>query len=452
MRTLFLRFLVGFWLTIGITVGSAALGGFWYSERMREAIDNFDPGDAILDAGTALEADGRAGLVRWLENYPLSLTVNLFVVDDHAKDIRGRRLPHAVQRVFHRHRDHFQSHRNDDQVPGNVRRARHLPLLVSASGDTYTFIVAPSFLPGRLASHSDTRIIIILLAIVVSGLVSYVLARAVSGPVQKLRDATVALADGNLAVRVADSVSKRRDEIGSLGRDFDSMATKLQGAVERQTELSRNISHELRSPLARMRVAIELARRNGGDLPEFARLDNETERLDELIGQILKFTQLDAERSDLPESIDVADVVNEVVENVNYECKSDEFQGVTVSANIKATPMVNGHRDALVSAIENATRNAVVHNPANSAVEVNLSSANKMAVIEILDAGSGVPEDELEKLFEPFFRTRNSVSGMAGGTGLGLAIAARAVELNGGTIKAENRRDGGLAIRIEIPA
>jgi two-component system sensor histidine kinase CpxA len=326
--------------------------------------------------------------------------------------------------MFRRYRQHDHDFRRDRDEPINLRRARPLPQLVTASGDTYTFFVVPSRVPDAILGSTDARILLLIFALLASGLVSYALASAISRPVQKLRDATVALAEGDLNVRVANSVGRRRDEVGMLGRDFDSMAEKLQRAARQQTELSRNISHELRSPLARIRVAVELAKRQAGDLPEFDRLDVEAERLDSLIGQILSYTKLDVAPHQDPEPVKLDDLISEVVENVNYECKAEGIAGVSVAAKIAASPTIYGHPGALVSAIENILRNAVRHSPPDSDVTISLDHKADEAIIAVADRGPGVDEDDLPKLFGPFFRTRKSAeSDHDHGTGLGLAIA-----------------------------
>jgi two-component system sensor histidine kinase CpxA len=202
-----------------------------------------------------------------------------------------------------------------------------------------------------------------------------------------------------------------------------------------------------------MRVAVELARQQNGEMPEFERLDAEAERLDSLIGQILSYTKLDANPERDPEPIEVAGLIDEVVENVNYECRSEGIDGISVVAQIEASPTISVHADAMVSAVENIVRNAVRHSPAGSEVQVRLDQDGQTVAIEIRDRGPGVTEAELPRLFEPFFRTRSSAeSKEATGTGLGLAIAARAVRINGGTISASNHADGGLLVRISLPA
>jgi two-component system sensor histidine kinase CpxA len=263
-----------------------------------------------------------------------------------------------------------------------------------------------------------------------------------------LRDATVSLAEGDLNARVGDAMAERRDELGMLASDFDSMAAKLARAAAQQTELSQNISHELRSPLARMRVALELAKRQAGELSEFDRIDAEIERLDKLIGQILSYTRMDSSPQDEPAEIELADLINEIVENVNYECKSGGIDGVTVQASFDSHPVVQGYAHALVSAVENIVRNAVRHSPADGTVTVILSHDDEAAKIEVRDQGKGVDDADLLQLFEPFYRTKDAPDS---GTGLGLAIAERAIRLNGGRIAAENLIDGGLQVIVTLP-
>lgn len=452
MQSLFVRFFLSVWLTIGITIGAAAIGGFWYAERTRDAIDSFELGDSMLEASAALDADGHAGLVKWLEIFPRSGPIDIFVLDDQGHDILKRRVPTGIARMYWRYRRHdHERHRRRDE-PLNLRRAQPLPQLVTTQGDVYTFIALPSKIPHTILGRTDARVLLLLFALLASGLVSYALASAIARPIRKLRAATGALADGDLDIRVADSIGKRRDEVGMLAREFDSMAEKLQRAAVQQTELSRNISHELRSPLARMRVAVELAKRKAGNLPEFDRLDGEAERLDSLIGQILSYAKLDATPLQDPAAFSLDELISEVVENVNYECKAQGADGVSVVTDLNTTVVISGHADALISAIENILRNAVSHSPPNSEVTIRLEQQTGNTVIEIVDRGAGVNDEDLGKLFEPFYRTRSSAeSDRHFGTGLGLAIAARAIQLNNGTIEARNHSEGGLLVRITLP-
>ena len=451
MKSLFLKFFVSFWLVIGLITAAAAVGGFLYAEQLQAVIEDFEAGDSSLEANAALQEGGRDGLIRWREGTPPDDGVIIFFLDENGQDISFNRIPFAVERMFNRHRDRYERMQRDRRdSDGDPRQSRLLPQLTAPDGEVLTMLVAPVRAPEAFWSSQDIRVLLFVFALVISGVVSWALARAVSRPVGKLREATVSLADGNLDVRVADSMGRRRDELGLLGRDFDSMAEKLQRAATQQTELSRNISHELRSPLARIRVAVELARRSAGDLPEFERLELESERLDALIGQILSYNKLETDAEKEKTTIDLSDVINEVRENVNYEYGAER---VVVDQPADSPVTVRGYRGALLSALENVVRNAVRHSPGDASVSIALESAGVKTTISVSDCGPGVPEQDLARLFDPFFRTRSSAEQDGnGGTGLGLAIAERAVQLHDGRIEARNGRDGGLVVAIGLPA
>jgi len=448
VRSLLVRIFLSFWLIIGITIGIAAVAGFYYSERLREAMENFDHGDTILEASAALEQGGREGLVNWLEDFPKARGVTVFVFDEERRELLDRPLPNDIARLMSRHRLHLRPRGSDRHEPPNLRRARPLSQLVSADGRIYTLILIPARHPPEYFGRTVHGSVMLIVALIVSGIVSYLLARAIARPIRMLRDATVSLADGDLNARVGNAMAERRDELGMLASDFDSMAAKLARAAAQQTELSQNISHELRSPLARMRVALELAKRQAGELSEFDRIDAETERLDKLIGQILSYTRMDSSPQDEPAEIELADLINEIVENVNYECKSGGIDGVTVQATFDSHPVVQGYAHALVSAVKNIVRNAVRHSPADGTVTVILGHDDEAAKIVVRDQGKGVDDADLLRLFEPFYKTKDAPDS---GTGLGLAIAERAIRLNGGHIAAENLTGGGLQVIVTLP-
>jgi len=456
MRSLLVRIFLSFWLIIGITTGVAAVGGYYYAERMREAIENFEIGDALLEASAALDAGGRSGLKHWLEEMSRQDGVSIYIVDANERDLLNRPVPHRIRYILRRHTAHMlrgngRPGRPKDQRE-NLRPAQPLSQLVLPDGEVLTLVAVPPRHPYRRWLDERRFPWFLALALMVSATVSYLLARAMTRPVQDLRKATDAIADGALQTRVRPGLHKRRDELGMLARDFDRMAARLQHAAEQQTELSRNISHELRSPLARLRVALELARRQAGELPEFARIDAETDRLDQLIGQILSYTRLDGKAGEPAEPVPLADLLRGVVENVNYESTAETGNGVRVTLAVHATPTVLAHSGPLESAIENVLRNAVRHSPPAGIVSLSLDANAEQATITVTDDGSGVDDSEIDKLFQPFFRTRTALQrGDWPGSGLGLAIAARAVHLHGGAIDAANRDNGGLRVTITLP-
>ncbi|MCG6948866.1 MAG: HAMP domain-containing protein [Acidobacteria bacterium] len=289
-----------------------------------------------------------------------------------------------------------------------------------------------------------------LLALVV-GVFSLVLARYLSSPVGELRRATQSLSAGNLSARVGSPVDRRRDEIGGLARDFDAMAGRLENLVGSQRRLLRDVSHELRSPLARLTVALQLARdRDGARATEaFDRIERETGRLDNLIGQLLLLERLEA-RTPEAEAItfDLGELVNEVVDDASFEASSSRR---TVELDSGSRCLMKGHPALVRSALDNVIRNAVRHTLEGASVEVAVDRRGETAGITIRDHGSGVPEKQLEAVFEPFARVGEARERSTGGAGLGLAIARRAIEVHGGTVSARNHPDGGLEVSIRLP-
>ncbi len=358
MRSLLIRIFISFWSIILITIIVAAAIGFLYAERTRATLENFDVGDAVFEASAALREDGREGLVDWLRSLPRPAEAIVYVVDDRGMDLLDRPLPPLIQRSLRRvgERERRPPHMWPDSR--HVRPARPFTQLVGADGQIYTIVMLPpefaraSWLIGR------GRLALVILALLVSAGVSYFLARTISQPVRRFRESAKAIAGGEFDTRVAQRIGKRRDEIGLLAQDFDRMADDLQRAWSQQTELTRNVSHELRSPLARMRVALELARRRAGDLAELDKIDEETERLDELIGRILEYSRLDSVSHEDLSTIDLGDLVSSVVDDIRFEY-GDLGSGVTVALDADAGWTVSGYAGALRSCFENVLRNAV---------------------------------------------------------------------------------------------
>jgi two-component system sensor histidine kinase CpxA len=229
------------------------------------------------------------------------------------------------------------------------------------------------------------------------------------------------------------------------------MADRLETLVGSQQRLLRDVSHELRSPLARLRVALELARQQAGDgaAEPLDRIEVETTRLDELIEQLLLLERLQAGDHDRePETIDFGRLVREVVDDASFEAAP---AGRSVRLAEAPTILIEGHVTLVRSAIDNIVRNAIRHSPDDGSVEVELEVVDGRAQLRVRDQGAGVPDEDLESLFEPFFRVADARDRRTGGSGLGLAIARRAIELHRGTIRAENVGDGGFEVVVDLP-
>jgi two-component system sensor histidine kinase CpxA len=312
------------------------------------------------------------------------------------------------------------------------------------------------------------------LALGVMGLVCYGLARHLTAPVDRLSEATNRLTEGDLSARVGFP-KRGGDELIQLGRDFDRMAARLEASTESERRLLGDISHELRSPLARLSVALDLveqgkarAESRGESLPEstyqgaFDRIRRESGRLNELIGQLLELTRLESLAEDAPLSatagsgtagqVSLNEIVSEVVADAKYEAHSRSCD-VELLENHPAS--LRGIEPLLHSAIENVVRNAVRYTPEGTTVQVALkkieTTAVPEAIITVRDFGPGVPQESLEALFRPFYRVATGRDRQSGGVGLGLAIAQRALRVHGATIEARNANAGGLEVEIRLP-
>jgi len=287
-------------------------------------------------------------------------------------------------------------------------------------------------------------------ALVASLLFAALLAWYMSKPIRNLRGAFIELASGKLDARVGDTMGRRRDELADLGREFDLMAEKLYVLMESQRQLMHDVSHELRSPLARLQAAIGLARQQPETMDAtLDRLEHESVRMDRLVGELLTLSRIEAGVTGASEEISVADLMAEVLENARFEAEANhrklEFSGDT-------EVIVLGRSELLYRALENVMRNAIKHTEEGSTVTISArpDRENSSLSISVMDRGSGVPERELAAIFEPFFRG-SQITRAQQGYGLGLTIAKRVLLAHGGSIQASNRAGGGLCVEILLP-
>ncbi len=465
MRSLFVKIFFWFWLAIllsgvvlfllAITTRSGPVAQHRHRlfEQRRQLI-----GQTLALYGQAaaeiMERNGPSALDEFSSRVERSEGIRTFLFPAEAESDSWRNAPPAVRELAVRTRASGKPESGSRRDPFLLAQ----PVL-GTEGRRYVIVGEFPGRPGRPFGPIDrftrdlgTRTLVTLL---VSGFVCYGLAWHLTAPVRKLRKATQQLAGGDLTARVGLGDSGRRDEIADLGRDFDGMAERIQCLVDNQQQLLRDISHELRSPLARLNVALELARQKSG--PEAGapldRIGRETERLNELIGQLLTITKLEGSGETWEkEPIDLESLVQEIARDADYEAKNRR-RAVTVVRS--GHVLVPGSREMLRRAIENVVRNAAHYTAQESAVEITLGSrqdrGERQAVITVRDHGRGVPESALPHLFRPFYRVADARDRETGGTGLGLAISERAVRLHGGRITAANAAGGGLEIEIRLP-
>jgi two-component system sensor histidine kinase CpxA len=295
-------------------------------------------------------------------------------------------------------------------------------------------------------------------ALAVGGLTTFVLVLLFTRPLARLRKAARELAGGNLSARVEQvappASGKHADEFQGLAHDFNHMAERLESLVAAQRLLLRDVSHELRSPLARLSVALELARDDSApELEEhLGRIERETERLNLLIGQLLTLSSLEAtERTSTFETLSLNELCEQILPDAEYEAQQ---RPCSVVLEQEKTATIRGDWELLHRAIENVVRNAIRYTEAGSQVTIRVvqSVPSAMVMVEVSDHGPGIPEAELEHIFRPFYRVDMARSTSTGGFGVGLAITERAVRLHGGTLKAVNRAEGGTSIQMLFPA
>jgi two-component system sensor histidine kinase CpxA len=290
-------------------------------------------------------------------------------------------------------------------------------------------------------------------ALLVSGLICYLLTRYLTAPILRLRAASQQLAAGDLSSRAAAGMERRHDELGDLVRDFNAMASRIEELVSRQRQLISDVSHELRSPLARLYVALDLGRERKGNDSAFDHMEKDIGLLNEMIGRLLVVARLDTSAPPVPmTSVNLTEIVSQIVRDADFE-SLERGGGVKLTAH--ELFFVKGDAKLLQSAIENLVRNAIAYTEPGTSVEVLLKSERRssasFACLTVRDYGPGVPESELVNIFQPFYRVSDARDRESGGAGLGLAIAERVIRIHGGTIRAENVMPRGLQVEILLP-
>ncbi|PTU31517.1 sensor histidine kinase [Stenotrophobium rhamnosiphilum] len=289
----------------------------------------------------------------------------------------------------------------------------------------------------------------ILVSLFVIGVVSWLIARSMGKPVEQLQRAVRRVAAGDLSARIGAPLAQSKDELGQLARDFDHMANRIESLVERNRWLLRDISHELRSPLARLQLALELGRGEAQSTvqPYFERASREIVRLDELIAEMLALSRAEEGAAGMaPEAVDLAEMARDRLAEAQIELDN---RGLKASLDAPETAVLEGHSVLLGRALDNLISNAIKFSPAGSEIQLRVAALAQSIEISVEDRGPGVPEAELPQLFSPFYRGSNGLR--ANGQGLGLAIVERIVQVHGGRCLAANREGGGLSMTLILP-
>jgi len=450
MKSLFLKIFLSFWGAQALFIVLAILATLVFRPRTAAWQDLLST--VLNDSVTSYEQGGSRGLRQYLDNVEKTQKVRAFLFNENMEELSHRGAPDWAVRVA----------TGGSRAPreGFIFPSPPPVLHDSRSSDDgshrYTLVLSPPPGPRLFLGPRGLPIPGLIIAVISSGLVCYLLAWFLTMPVVRLRAATRQLAAGDLTARAGAPDVRRRDEVAGLMRDFDTMAERLETLVNAQSRLLNDISHELRSPLARLNVALGLARQRSGMEREtmLDRIELEAGRLNELIGRLLTLARMEDGEQHVPSTPVLLDeVVLGVAEDAEFEAQARRCHVRSeIPSGIWA---VRGDASLLHSAIENVVRNAIRYTREGSTVDIHLekmvSGGRQEAVVRVTDCGEGVPPDALEKLFLPFYRLDDARGRLTGGVGLGLAITERAVRFHGGCVAATNRAEGGLMVEIHLP-
>jgi signal transduction histidine kinase len=469
MGRLFWKFFLS--ILLAQVAATIAIGGtIWLRDQARQrngepTLDAGPPAIIMLDAAAATLRHGGIDGLRELAG--ASRRMHLYVLDEQGHELLGRTVPARLREEVERN------------LEGGAQAAHAVARLAAPDGRRYLAFASripgggaapereanrPGFGPGPRPRHGPGgpggwfgmppefgrhagHWLPIVAASLASFLFAALLAWYFSRPIRALRNAFESAAGGDLAPKFAEArMAVGGDELAELGHDFDRMSAQLRTLMEGQRRLLHDVSHELRSPLARLQAAIGLAHQQPDKIgASLERIERESVRMDRLVGELLTLSRLEAATA-LPaqEPVDLVEMVDQIADDARFEA------GVRIDVDAPVPATVRGAPDLLWSAVENIVRNAVKHGGADEAVDIALHLERAWVHIEVLDRGPGILDEHLGEIFEPFFRS-NPAWNNVDGHGLGLAIAKRVVETHGGRITAANREGGGLRVTITLP-
>ena len=400
-----------------------------------------------LYAGSAIDfytIGGGPALSRYLATIQTNSGIEGHLIDAQGTDVLGGGVPPHSLGVYR-----------------EAQRARHSAAHlgrywtaaspIAASGTNYVFVMEAhplhGFIDGTFLNSMLPRLVGGTLLV---ALFCLLLARHITLPIRVLESAATTMAAGDLSVRTLPAMQGRTDELAAVGAAFDSMAERIETLLRTQRQMLADISHELRSPLTRISVSLELLRR--GEVDVLEPMQEDLDRLNAMIGQVLELTRLELMESQVASAqheVNVSALVEQIVESANYEGRAP---GKTVVLVLEGAYSVTGEEGVLRSCVENVVRNALQYSPAGGQIDVVVAKDKAgFATVRVEDNGPGVPEEALTRLFAPFYRVPGSAAQHPSGSGLGLSIAARAAARCGGTVTAENRKPHGLRVTVTFP-
>lgn len=426
---LFWRIFLSIWLAMAVTVVVSNLATRVLLDREREAIERqVGLRDLAEEAIEIRESGDRSEAWRFLRSEGERLELYLVLIE---QDENDGKLPLFI-------RDRM----NSGWYPQK-------PAVLDV-GDGYRLVAWPRIHGAGWLDPKFFHAMELGLALIIISLACWWIARLVSRPLRHMETTARAIASGDNSLRVSNKIARRRDEVGQLATAFNAMAEQLCSLLERQKHLLRDISHNLRTPLARQRIAIELASEDGADEELMASILRQNARLETMTGQILTLYRVTEAGGDIErEPLKPVKVINRVLQDAADYAEHQGIDCKLVASPESAGTSVLGDEGLLQRAIDNILQNALDHTPPGKVVKLAVSVSNGWLGLTVQDEGTGVPEEVLPYLFEPFFRADKSRGGT--GWGLGLAIARDIVSAHDGEISAAIGETGGLRVTVLLP-
>ena len=449
MRSLFLKIFLSFWVATALFIVLAILVTLaMRPERNISSVEALQP-KFLTEAVEAYQSGGTEKLRENLRNLRETQHVRAILFNENGQLV-GHMVPPWFSETFNGQRS------TADTFWGRLNPHFQMLKISITANDGHRYTLITELPPGQNALFGPGGVpgLGILIAVLSSGLVCYLLSRYLTSPILRLREATLKLGAGDLSARAGGSTLRGKDEMSQLVRDFDLMAEQIEKLVGAQSHLLKDISHELRSPLARLTVALELARQRTGPEAESVldRISLESDRMNQLIGSLTTIARLESGAGTRKVPVQLEELLEEITQDAAFEAQARNCQ---VQAEVLDELPVLGDPALLRSAIENVVRNATRYTPEGSTVKIRAEKTQKSgrpeALIQVIDSGPGVPQESLEKIFHPFYRIDDARVRATGGVGLGLAITDQAVRLHGGSVKASNPPEGGLLVEVRLP-
>ncbi len=456
INSFFWRIFAGL-LTVIIATGVFVWIYSWVVQSREEGVGTIDwrrsAQKAVESALIVHRYGGREQLERWLRS-PVNSDPIVYVLGRNGVELSGRKVPEPAIEML----ADLRQGRLPPQAMGMHGRMRNRSI-TEIEIDGHPYIVFATRTDPRLVRIDPVPFnprypadVAVAAGLIITLLVAYVLALYYTRPLRRLDRAMQRFAQGELSTRVSGDIGTTDREIASLAEVFDRMAERIEQLVNRQRRLFHDVSHEVRSPLARIEVALELARRDPARVPaSLDRIEKEVGAVDQLIDGLLTYARLDA-GEELPlERIELRALLDDIRETAEYEAQKRSI-GVTLTIDPSLENVfLKADLSSLPRAFDNFLRNAIRYTPEGGSIELRAEPAAP-GTFEILcvDQGPGIPAEELEQVFSPFVRGTREATGT--GFGLGLAIARRIIKLHGGSVRAENRTDrSGLIVRTTLP-